>query len=248
MIFSTTFFAHALFATSVVALSNREHFANSPDDVESENWGGAVLTADTGTYTSIRADFVLSVPTARFQPDTECASVWVGIDGYNDCESAILQTGIYLCVLNTTVTYTAWYEFFPAGAINFDSDDITFSEGDSVTLSATVSTPTSGTLTVTNNSKNITVSQFVTSTTELCQNSAEWIIEQGFSDFIDFPDFHTVVFTGASASSSSGVVQTPVDATIVDLVSLNLFDQITTTIVEGDTVNITFIGPPTGLD
>ncbi|KAF9065011.1 peptidase A4 family-domain-containing protein [Rhodocollybia butyracea] len=146
------------------------------DDVQSANWGGAVLTADTATYTSVTGTFTISAPSGLFDTDEECAFVWVGIDGASSSCQGLLQTGVNLCTNEGVISFTGWYEYFPAPMSDFS--DITFSAGDSVTLTATVTSSTSGVLTITNNSKNVTVSQAVTFTSALCQESAEWIVEQ----------------------------------------------------------------------
>lgn len=132
-----------------------------------------------------------------------------------------------------------------------DFDGVSFSVGDSVTLTATVTSPTSGTLVITNNSKGFTVSQDVTSTSaSLCQTNAEWIVEDyGSNEFDEIPNFQTVLFTSASATTLDGVQVTPGggDATIFDI---ELFspdfaeDEImTNTSVDGDTVTITYQEP-----
>ncbi|KAF9059964.1 peptidase A4 family-domain-containing protein [Rhodocollybia butyracea] len=116
----------------------------------SSNWAGAILIADTATYVSVTGTF--TVPNVLTDNDNvmECAAAWVGIDGSTGCEGAILQTGIDFCVASDekTQSFDAWYEFFPADANFFDGFPL--SVGDSITATATVFTPTSGSLTLIN--------------------------------------------------------------------------------------------------
>lgn len=81
-----------------------------------------------------------------------------------------------------------------------------------MTFTTTVSTATSGTLVIINNSQNVTVSMDISSSSaSLCQTNAEWIVE----DFgYELPNWGTVTFTDASAKTLSSTQVTPGDATI----------------------------------
>jgi hypothetical protein len=74
----------------------------------------------------------------------------------------------------------AWYEWFPAGASDFSG--ISFKTGDSVTITVTASSKTSGTAVIKNNSNGQSVSKSLTSSSALCQQDVEWIVEdfEGF--------------------------------------------------------------------
>lgn len=85
-------------------------------------------------------------------------------------------------------------------------------------MTVTATSTTGGTATVTNNSKGTTVTHtFSGQTYALQELNAEWIVED-FSDggLVPFADFGTVVFTGASATGSSGTVG-PSGATLIDI-------------------------------
>ncbi|KAF9050897.1 peptidase A4 family-domain-containing protein [Rhodocollybia butyracea] len=212
----------------------------------SSNWAGAILIADTATYVSVTGTF--TVPNVLTDNDNvmECAAAWVGIDGSTGCEGAILQTGIDFCVASDekTQSFDAWYEFFPAD-VNF-FDGFPLSVGDSITATATVFTPTSGSLTLINNSKDVTMSVNVTSSTaSLCQTNAEWIIEDYTSD-PELPNWGTVTFTDAFATTLSGAQVTPGDgdATLIDI---ELFspdfeedEVMTQSSVDGNTVAVKY--------
>jgi hypothetical protein len=82
---------------------------------------------------------------------TQSASAWVGIDG-DTCGSAILQTGVDFTVTSAgKVSYDAWYEWFPDYAYDFSG--ISFSAGDSVTVTVVAPSKTKGTATIKNNTK-----------------------------------------------------------------------------------------------
>lgn len=109
----------------------------------STNWAGAALVGSG--YTSIKGTFVVptpKIPSGGSSNTAYSASAWVGLDGYT-CESAILQTGLDFTIQGGSVSYDAWYEWYPANA--FDFSGITFSAGDTVALTIQATSKTSGT-------------------------------------------------------------------------------------------------------
>jgi hypothetical protein len=113
-------------------------------------------------------------------------------------------------------TLPAWYEWYPDYAYDFSG--ISFSAGDSVTLTVTASSTTSGTAVITNNSKGKTVTKQITSSSALCEQDAEWIVEdfEEGSSLVPFANFGTVTFTGASAKTASGSTG-PSGANVIDI-------------------------------
>lgn len=234
--FATALFIQALAASAAFALpSGRErlnkrvasrqglprhseqNLASNASHVDySTNWAGAVLSADAGTYKSVTATF--TVPTPK-EPSggsgSHSASAWVGIDG-DTCGTAILQTGLDFTIDGSSVSYDSWYEWYPDYAYDFSG--ITFSAGDSVTLTVTATSTKAGKAVITNNTKGKTVTKSITSTTALCEQDAEWIVEdfEEDSSLVPFANFGKVVFSGASAGTSSGSVG-PSGATILDI-------------------------------
>jgi hypothetical protein len=261
--FTATFFVQALLATAAFALpSSKERMAarrarrgvsrqskpanlittGTNDTVHeqfSSNWAGAVLVASTATYKSVTGTFTVPTPKSTGGSGEQCATAWVGIDG-DTCETAILQTGVDFCVTGSSVEFDGWYEFFPADS--FDFSGISFSAGDSVTLTATVSSTTAGTLKIENNSKGQTVTKAVTSSAKLCETNAEWIVEDfeecegNDCSLVPFANFGKVEFTGASATTSSGTVS-PAGATILDIEQNTV---LTSTTVSGSTITVTY--------
>jgi hypothetical protein len=265
MMFSAAFLVQALLATAVLALpSSKERMAarrarrssgtrqgkpvnliakpevTNTSHVEfSENWSGAVLVATTATYKSVTGTFTVPTPKSTGGSGQQCASAWVGIDG-DTCASAILQTGLDFCVTGTSVSFDSWYEFFPAVSVDFTG--ISFSAGQSVTLTATVISTTEGTLTIKNNSNGQSVSKTISSTARLCQENAEWIVEDfeecegNDCELVPFANFGTVAFTGASATTNSGSVS-PAAAQVLEI---EQNEVLTSASVSGSTVTVKY--------
>ncbi|KAJ4483725.1 acid proteinase [Lentinula aciculospora] len=226
----------------------------------SSNWAGAVLVASTATYKSVTGTFTVPTPKSTGGSSEQCASAWVGIDG-DTCDTAILQTGVDFCVSGSAVSFDAWYEFFVSIAVifysalipsffvfkkpadSFDFSGFSVSAGDSVTVTATVTSTTEGTLTIENNSKGTSASKTVTSTSRLCETNAEWIVEDfeecegNDCELVPFANFGTVEFTGASATTSSGTV-TPAGATIFDIEQNSVLTSVSQS---GSSVTVEFV-------
>ncbi|KAF5383155.1 hypothetical protein D9615_004962 [Tricholomella constricta] len=183
----------------------------------STNWAGAVLESAANTFKSVTGTFVVPVPSEPSGGGTSLhsASAWVGIDG-DTCQTAILQTGIDFTIANGRVSYDAWYEFFPDFAHDFTG--ISISAGDTVQLTVTASSLTSGTAVIHNLSTGQTVSKAISSTAHLCQANAEWIVEdfESGGSLVPLADFGTVTFSNAHATTSSGTVG-PAGAVIINM-------------------------------
>ncbi|KAI0773056.1 acid proteinase [Trametes elegans] len=206
----------------------------------SSNWAGAVLVSGSNTYKSVTGTF--TVPTPR-EPSggsgTHSASAWVGIDG-DTCGSAILQTGLDFNVNGNSVSYDAWYEWFPDFAHDFSG--ISFRAGDSVTVTVTATSLTAGTATIVNNRSGQRVSHTFSGQPSLCQENAEWIVEdfEEGGGLVPLANWGTVTFTGASAGTGSGTT-TPAGATIIDLEQNGR--QLTDVSASGSTVTVRYTGP-----
>jgi len=177
----------------------------------SSNWAGAILIG-TG-YKSVTGTFTVPTPTTAGS-----GSAWVGIDG-DTCDTAILQTGIDWTKSGSSITYDAWYEWYPDYAYDFSG--ISMSAGDSITVTVTATSKTGGKATIKNVSTGTTVTHTFSgegSEGDLCEYNAEWIVEdfEEGSSLVSFADFGTVEFTGASATDGSGTVGTT-GATIIDI-------------------------------
>lgn len=184
-----------------------------------------------GTFKSVTGTFKVPTPTGS----SGSASAWVGIDG-DTCGSAILQTGIDFTIDGGDVSYDgelrvlmqenftnvylkiiAWYEWYPA--VSTDFSGISFSAGDSVTLTVTATSTKAGSAVIENNTTGKKVTKSLTSSSALCQQNAEWIVEdfEEGSSLVKFADFDEVVFTGATAKTISGDSVGPSGATLLDI-------------------------------
>jgi len=187
--------------------------SNSSNVVFSSNWAGASWeTYPAGTFTKVTGTFTVPTPTGA----DGSASAWVGIDG-DTCQTAILQTGIDFHISSGVVSYDAWYEWYPAFAFFFNG--ITISSGDVIRLTVVATTTKSGTATIENLTTGVTVSQALTSHHALCEQNAEWIVEdysQG-GKLVPFCNFGSVTFTNAAATLASGGTIDPNGATEIDM-------------------------------
>lgn len=227
---------HRVGVTKELTTTDSETFA----EVYSSNWAGAVLIGSG--YTSVTGSFVVpsvTVPAGGDSSQQYCAAAWVGIDG-DTCGSAILQTGVNICIQNGQITNTAWYEWFPAAQEYWDSG-ISINTGDTVTATITADSLTGGTATVTNESNGQSVSySFSGQTASLCETNAEWIMEDlsGGGGLLNFADFGSdFTFTGATAVSNGATVDTT-GATIMDISQNN--QVLTSTTASGSTVVISY--------
>jgi len=218
--------------------SSKPRITNATNVEYSDNWAGAVLNEAAGTFKSVTATFTVPTPKAASDLGSQSASAWVGIDG-DTCDSAILQTGLDFDVINgDAVFYSAWYEWYPDYA--YDFDNISFNPGDSVTLTVTASSTKAGTAVIKNNSNGQSVTQKITSSSALCQQDAEWIVEdfeQG-GELVPLVNFGTVAFTGASAKTASGSV-TPTSANVMDIQQNG--NTLTSASASGGSVTVSYV-------
>ncbi|KAF7973074.1 hypothetical protein HWV62_16264 [Athelia sp. TMB] len=199
----------------------------------SSNWAGAVLSEAAGTWKSVTGTFTVPTPSG-----SGSASAWVGIDG-DTCGNAILQTGLDFTISGGSVSYDAWYEWYPDYAYDFSG--ISFSSGDTVKLTVTATSTKAGTAVIENVTKGKTVTKSITSSSALCEQDAEWIVEdyEEGSSLVQFADFGTVTFTAASATENSGTVVTPSGATIIDIEQNN--KVLTSASASGSEVVVTYV-------
>ncbi|EPT01947.1 hypothetical protein FOMPIDRAFT_1119172 [Fomitopsis schrenkii] len=204
----------------------------------SENWAGAVYDSyPSGSFTAVTGTFTVPTPsTPSGGSGSYSASAWVGIDG-DTCDTAILQTGVDFTIDDGDVSYDAWYEWYPDYAYDFSG--ISFSAGDSVKLTVTASSTTSGTAVIENLTTGKTVTQDITSSSALCEENAEWIVEdyEEGDSLVPFADFGTVTFTGASATTSSGSIG-PSGATLIDIEQDSVLTSVS---VSGSDVTIKYV-------
>ncbi|KAK3682394.1 acid proteinase [Podospora appendiculata] len=189
----------------------------------STNWAGAVLIG-TG-YKSVTATIIVPTPkkpSGGSSSTQYAASAWVGIDG-DTCQTAILQGGVDFYVQGTTVSFDAWYEWYPDYAYTFSGFPI--SAGDSITMTVTASSTSAGSVKLTNNTKNKSVTHsFSGETKKLCETNAEFIVEdfEENGSLVPFANFGAVTFSGASVTTTSGTTVGVSGATIFDIKQNNV--------------------------
>ncbi|KAJ6164089.1 aspergillopepsin [Penicillium chermesinum] len=226
MKFSTVAIGASVLASAALAspLSKRSVRQSTPakklvTDVEaqtvsSSNWAGAVL--QSGTVSSVTGTFTVPTPQAPNggDPNTNyCAAIWVGIDG-SSCQSAILQTGVNVCIQNGVPSYGAWYEWFPQAMIGWDSSTLSINAGDQIRATVSATADNAGTATVENLSNGQTGTYTWNGDVQgdLCM--AE---ESGFSGGpVPFANFGSVTFSDASATVNGAAVG-PDNADIWDM-------------------------------
>ncbi|KAK3332200.1 acid proteinase [Cercophora scortea] len=208
---------------SAVSDASIDAITNNTNVDYSTNWAGAVLIG-TG-YKSVTA--TITVPTPKkpsggSSSTQYAASAWVGIDG-DTCQTAILQSGVDFYVQGTSVSFDAWYEWYPDYAYTFSGFSI--SAGDSITMTVTASSTSAGSVKLTNNTKGKSVTHsFSGETNKLCETNAEWIVEDFEENgaLVPFADFGTVTFSGASVTTTSGSTLGVTGADILDIKQNNV--------------------------
>ncbi|OXV07765.1 hypothetical protein Egran_04472 [Elaphomyces granulatus] len=192
----------------------------------SSNWAGGVLTSPPSgqRFTTVSAQFTVPVPSSP-NGGSAAAAAWVGIDG-DTYTNAILQTGVDFNVNSDgSVSYDAWYEWYPNYAIDFSG--ISISAGDNISVSVIAISSTRGAATVRNLSNGQSVSTTISapspsSSTSLSGQNAEWIVEDFDvnGSLVPFANFGSILFTNAIAQTSSSLLGTS-GATVFEIVQNN---------------------------
>ncbi len=191
-------------------------------NLTSTNWSGAVIQAAPGkSFSTVSAQWTVpavSQVSIKGATMTDVAS-WVGLDGFNSNDVA--QAGIQETVTTgasgkTTVSYSAWDEWYPAGSNTIASSAFKVNPGDTVNI--TVETAGAGSTTANflfddlKTHQTYQTSLTAPNGTSLIGNSAEFVVEtpewsNGYSLFQPpLSDFLTtpIVFQDASATYAGG--------------------------------------------
>ena len=133
----------------------------------------------------------------------------------------------------------AWYEWFPAGAYDFSG--ITFKAGDTVTMTVTAFSKTSGKAWIRNHRTGKVVSHAFSGQPALCEYDAEWIVEDFSSGgLVPFANFGKVTFTDATATTTGNKKVGPKNAKQIDIIKSN---KVITKVATGDkSVTVTYTG------
>ena len=143
-------------------------------------------------------------------------------------------------IIELTTVRAAWYEWYPDYAYDFSG--ISFSAGDSVTLTVTATSTTSGTASITNWSTGLEVIAELEYPYALCEENAEWIVEdyEEGSSLVPFANFGTVTFSGAKATLVAGGTTGPSGATLIDIEQNN--KVLTSVSTSGSSVTVSYTG------
>jgi len=214
----------------IMRVEGTESSGNETQVSYSTNWSGSVIESPPSgdTWKTVTAEFTVPDPSGS---SGASASAWVGIDG-DSCETAILQTGVDFTVGSG---YDAWYEWYPDYAYDFT---LSISAGDVIKTTVTASSTKAGKAVIENVTTGKTVTKSLTSTSALCLENAEWIVEdfEEGSSLVTLADFGSVVFTNAVATTSSGATEGPSDGSIIDIKQSGTVKTSVTTSSSGLTV------------
>ena len=171
---------------------------------DSTNWSGYAVTGANGSVTSVSGSWIVPASTCGKGSAAEYASFWVGIDGWSS--NTVEQIGTDSDCSNGKPSYYAWYEFYPEPSYNATGmADLT--PGDK--MSATVSwdeTTRAFTLTITDETADLTFTKTFTPVLPRARSSAEWIAEAPASskgNVLPLANFGTV-YLGQDYTSIAG--------------------------------------------
>jgi len=173
----------------------------SPTGGASTNWSGYAIVDNNNPFKGAKTYIygILEVPVAQQAFNTcngtwDYSSPWVGFDGTGG-SGDVLQAGFdvdaYCNGGNTSTTYAAWYEWFPAGSVYLTNFPL--APGDVIYVYVWPSSTTVGNYYIANVTQNVSSStQFnAPSGTSLVGNAAEWITEwfagPMITNYLDIP-------------------------------------------------------------
>ncbi|KAK4981711.1 hypothetical protein LTR50_007889 [Elasticomyces elasticus] len=189
---------------SASPLGSRNVTLGKRDD--SDGQAGAYITAGT----DVAFAFVYGSPK---MPDLSNAApstsvwYWIGIDGVNT--NRVIQAGFIATKKSDgTVTYEAFYEWYPIPATPIPASDFTASAGDVVSITVAVTqTGTAATASFVNmnTDKSYNTPEFYSpdEDSDATGINAEWAIERA-ADGTTLANFGEVIFTDCSAADSGG--------------------------------------------
>jgi hypothetical protein len=225
-------------------------------NVTSSNWSGAVqTTAPTGqTFFWVSAKWIVpsvyppasaKTSTGAWEDGTYYVYSWVGIDGYFNSPSQVLQTGTagYVTVSGGVVgtpQYWGWHEWYPAGIVQYSNFPV--EAGDLIYAFvygvAGANTAYVGLYNYTRAASTGTLLITAPSGITLKGIDAEWILEGNTEN--PFPNYGAEVFfdTFAESRSADGTKVTEFDLTGATLVNAVHGTTIESTAVEDNSTTL----------
>jgi hypothetical protein len=154
----------------------------SDGTANSYNWAGYTVTGTD--FTMAKGSWIVPTATCSKSPNS-FASIWVGIDGWTS--TTVEQAGTIAFCNKTTVSYYAWYEFYPAGTVEITT--VPVKPGDKITSEISYK-GSDFTIQITDETtgKTFSITQAVSGA---ARSSAEWITEApgvvtGITNLADF--------------------------------------------------------------
>ncbi|KAA8575272.1 hypothetical protein EYC84_004456 [Monilinia fructicola] len=188
-------------------------------------WAGGVLdNLGKDEYKTVYGEFTVPVPKKGTAGETSAkvftVSSWIGIDGWGQSETCqgLWQAGVDSTIdQNGKVTYGAWYEWYPADTLGFSNMPVT--AGDLIAITLSYSAYTQGTVKIENKSTGKSETKTVESSSVLCGEAAEWIVEDLSVDDgnTGLASFGNVTFSNAFATTKEGKKVGPSGAILMDV-------------------------------
>lgn len=176
-------------------LHNARHQAVTANQTSS-NWAG--YAANGGSFTSVTSSWV--------EPSVSCTSsgivaFWIGLDGWGS--NSVEQDGSGVDCSSGYPQYFAWWETYPANAVQEYGDPV--AAGDSFTSTVTARSDGQYDLVLTDNSRGWTENNVVQAPSGASNASAEVVAEAvtSGSSVTALPDFGSVNFTGSTMNGGS---------------------------------------------
>jgi hypothetical protein len=194
------------------------------------NWSGGVLEYPSTYYVFVEGGF--TVPSFSYNTNASNPNymmVWVGMGGAIDPPPniSLIQSGIYVTLLDTLGTYSLgldlfveWFPAYPALVTDFPVN-----QGDDLGVTVECASgygATEALVTATNYTQSVFTCVDVTapSGTTFTGSSAEWIAEADnhSSTEANMPVFSGVTFTGCYATQYEGTAEEPTGAVAYEIV------------------------------
>lgn len=172
------------------------------------NWSGYAVTGSAGSVTAVTGWWTVPTVTAT-KGGYMYAAFWAGIDGY--ASNTVEQAGVLAISNGKTVSYSAWYEFYPAPTVTIPSMIIT--PGDKVTVTVVYVGNDQFTITLGEGADTFSTTQTVAGAE---RSSAEWIVERPSigRSITKLANFGTTFFYSCSADGTG--LSDPIDITMVN--------------------------------
>ncbi len=207
---------------------------------ESLNWAGYADVVHEGTVTLVNCSFI--VPSVVASKQSTYVSIWVGIDGYND--STVEQTGVLAESSHGSVSYSAWYEFYPASPVYAPSNDVV-KPGDEIVAWVYYNTASNTFTTVIKDlTEGWTFSSPPTQVSGADRSSAEWIVERPAigGSLTTLANF-AVAYFGSSYTNVQGTCTAVIGGTSG---AISAFNYVSITMVNSQGIVLAYPSPLTG--